>query len=68
VTTIDLQDAFYWDSLLVPALHKKTGSSLKWRVLLANEERTVRRWVVFRQEERALEFIDAITSILKLRR
>lgn len=53
-------ETYYFSNLADPVLFHKRST---WRVLLANREGLVKRWVIFTNDERAKEFIDAIVSL-----
>lgn len=60
VAVVDRSDAFYLSSLKRPQLLKRNR---RYQVLLSNTEGTVKRWVIFYDEQNAKRFLDALSSL-----
>ncbi len=60
ITTIQRRETYYFSNLIAPQLIKRNE---QWRVLLANTEGTVNRWVYFYEQRRATEFFDAVSRM-----
>lgn len=60
VTSVKMREFYYFDNLAPLNTSKKNE---RWQVFLSYKDKSVWRWVFFYDEQKALNFIDAIESL-----
>ena len=60
ISTVVGSETYYYTNLAAFEIVEKRG---RWRIHLSNKDETVRRWVFFNDRQRAIDFLDALTSL-----
>jgi hypothetical protein len=62
LATVDKRETYYFSNLADLRLVQNKG---RWQVDLSNRERSVRRWVLFYNQKRATDFLDAMSRMAR---
>ena len=60
---VDTRETYYFANLAALSLIQRGG---RWQVFLSNGQRSVRRWVIFYDQQQAVDFLDALNSLTKI--